>query len=150
MEEESYGMMAPKGQFGVDSLNALVKASNRLLPLFGQTPDYPSFSQDATEFPSEFVRVIGMFAEASSDAAEAGMIEPELVITLDGITDDTGVRMLAGKVNALAGNREFKRFLKEPQPEKPMAEGAEMEDGEIKGPSSENQMSEEDLFLSRM
>ena len=37
-EEMAFAEMAPRGRFSAKALNNLVKATNRLLPKFGQTP----------------------------------------------------------------------------------------------------------------
>ena len=63
-DEMMFAQMSPKGNFTSKALNNLVKATNRLLPLFGQTPDYPMFEGNLTEFPTEFVRVLTMFKGA--------------------------------------------------------------------------------------
>ena len=60
-EEVAFAQMAPRGRFSAKALNNLVKATNRLLPKFGQTPDYPAFEGNITEFPTDFVRVLAMF-----------------------------------------------------------------------------------------
>ena len=124
-EEMDFEEMAPKGRFTAKALNNLVKATNRLLPLFDQTPDYPSFDGDITEFPTEFVRVLAMFQGASEDAIEEGLVDDEYSIDFDGITGDANVQVLAGKVNKLATDKGFKRYLKS-MPSDESEEGEEM------------------------
>jgi len=141
-----FGEMAPKGRFTAKALNNLVKATNRLLPLFDQTPDYPSFDQNITEFPTDFVRVLAMFNGAVSGAIEENLIDEELDFDMSEITGDENVNMLAGKLNRLVNDRSFKKYLKGMSDDK----GESMEEEE---PESEQGMQEEDvdaLFMERM
>lgn len=147
VDEEMFSEVAPRGRFSSKSLNALVDAANKLLPIFDQTGDYPKFDTGTYEvFPTDFVRVLSMFSQASRDAVSEDVVSPELVISLDGITDDNDVQVLSGKISGLASSREFKKWLKEPVEEKvePIAE---------ERPEGTGAMSEEDvdsLFLERM
>lgn len=144
-DESMFGEMAPKGRFTAKALNNLVKATNRLLPLFDQTPDYPSFDQNITEFPTDFVRVLAMFNGAVSGAIEENLIDEELDFDMSEITGDENVNMLAGKLNRLVNDRSFKKYLKGMSDDK----GESMEEE----PESEQSMQEEDvdaLFMERM
>ena len=69
-DESMFGEMAPKGRFTSKALNNLVKATNRLLPLFDQTPDYPSFESDITEFPTDFLSNGFKLREGSESGAK--------------------------------------------------------------------------------
>lgn len=145
-DESMFGEMAPKGRFTAKALNNLVKATNRLLPLFDQTPDYPSFDQNITEFPTDFVRVLAMFNGAVSGAIEENLIDEELDFDMSEITSDENVNMLAGKLNRLVNDRSFKKYLKGMSDDK----GESMEEEE---PEPEQNMQEEDvdaLFMERM
>ena len=147
-DESMFGDMAPRGRFTVKALNNLVKATNRLLPLFDQTPDYPSFNEDITEFPTDFVRVLAMFEGAVNGAIEEGVLDEEMNFDMSEVTGDENVNMLAGKLNRLVNDRSFKKYLKD----MPQGEG---EDTEIEEPdmASNNKMEDEDvdaLFMERM
>jgi hypothetical protein len=145
-DESMFGEMAPKGRFTAKALNNLVKATNRLLPLFDQTPDYPAFDQDITEFPTDFVRVLAMFEGAVSGAIEEDLIDDELDFDMGDITGDENVNMLAGKLNRLVNDRSFKKYLK----------GMSDDQGEVtedEEPESEQGMEDKDvdaLFMERM
>lgn len=115
-EEGMYEEMAPKGKFTPRGLSPLVKAANALLPLFGQTPDYPNLNETITQLPNDLVRVLSMFVAAVDDAIAAEAIGPDMAIVLDGVTDDRALMLLAAKISTLAKDKEFKRFLKEPGP----------------------------------
>ena len=56
-DEMEFEALSPEGSFTSKSLNALVKATNKLLPAFGQTPDYPTFSEDISKFPTDFTQI---------------------------------------------------------------------------------------------
>jgi hypothetical protein len=116
-DEENYDAMAPKGKFTPRGLGPLVKETNKLLPLFGQTPDYPMIEEELTQLPTDFVRVLSMFVAAVDDAIEADVLSPEMALTFDGVTDDRSLMLMAGKLNQIGKSMEFKRFLKEPRPE---------------------------------
>lgn len=116
LDEQQFAESAPVGQFSKKSLNNLVKSTNKLLPAFGQSPDYPEFKEDATSLPTDFVRVLGMFASATISATEGDVISPELVVDIDIITDDHGLTLTAGKLDALSRDKSFKKWLKEPAP----------------------------------
>jgi len=113
-EEGMYEEMTPKGKFSPKGLMPLVKAANALLPLFGQTPDYPALNEPMTELPVDMTRVLSMFIAAVDDAMEADALGPDMALSLDGVVDDRGLMLLAAKIGALAKDKEFKRFLKEP------------------------------------
>ena len=127
-DEDMYAQMAPRGTFTSRGLDPVVRNTNKLLPLFGQDPSYPKIG-DTDVLPSDFVRVLSMFASAVDDAIEAGVLNPEMRIDMEGIMDDAGLMSLSGKIEMLAKDREFKRFLQEEkQEEEPMEEDiAEME-----------------------
>lgn len=147
-DEEMYASMAPKGDFHQKALNALVQASNRLLPAFGQSPDYPMFSSDVKELPTDFVRILSMFCDASDDAVEGEVVDPELKLSMDELMDDASLISVAGKINALAASKDFKKFLKEPYVK---AEGKEAEvksSGMEKREMSADQMDK--LFMEKM
>ena len=58
---------APRGQFSANTLNRLVDEVNKLLPKMDM-PLYPTFSEDITVFPPEFVDVMMGIASVASDA----------------------------------------------------------------------------------
>lgn len=150
-DEMMFDDMAPEGNYTPKALNNLVKATNRLLPLFDQTPDYPTFNEPLTKLPTDFVRVLMMFSGAIDDAIANDMIDEEMSFELQEITDDAMINMLAGKVNNLVNSKEFKRYLKEMPDEEGMEEeevvsaGESMMDGDA---PDEEQMDE--LFMERM
>lgn len=141
-DEDTYATMAPKGTFTSRGLDPLVKNTNKLLVLFGQDPSYPKI-MDTNVLPTDLVRVLAMFVAAVDDAIEAGILNPEMKIDLGSIRSDAELMSLSGKIEMLARDREFKKFLQEEQPE-------EMEPEEA--PEAE-MMTEEDadaMMMNRM
>jgi len=151
-EEGDFAEMAPKGRFSAKALNNLVKATNRLLPMFDQTPDYPMFEGDVTEFPTDFVRVLAMFQGAADDAIGQGIVDDEFGFDFDDITGDGNVQVLAGKINKLAADKGFKRYLQTMPSEEPEGEEMAMADDQTEdmeqGPMEEEDM--DALFMERM
>ena len=147
-EEMAFAEMAPRGRFSAKALNNLVKATNRLLPKFGQTPDYPSFEGDITEFPTDFVRVLAMFQGAKDDAVEQGIVDDEFAFEFEDISSDGNLMILAGKINKLASDKQYDRYLKSQPTDEPI-EGEEMVEDEI---TTEDMPPEEvdALFMERM
>lgn len=149
-EDEMYAGASPKGSFSGKSLNALVEATNRLLPLFGISEPYDKFGNEKLNaLPPEFVRVLTMFSKAIDDAVAEGILPEDATIDMSIITDDNGLQTLAGRVGMAAKNSGFKRFLlRKTEKSAPMEEEMDMEKE-----MSEDEMSEdktEDLFASRM
>jgi hypothetical protein len=139
---EMYEAMAPKGDFTSRGLNPLVKATNKMLPLFDQEPSYPLL--EATNvLPTDFVRILAMFTGAVDDAIAKEAVSPEMGLDFGEVRDDTGLLSLAGKIDMLSKDKSFKSFLKEPQEE--VEEEAEAED-ELPMSSEE----EDELLMSRM
>lgn len=145
-DESMFGQMAPKGRFTAKALNNLVKATNRMLPLFDQTPDYPSFENDITEFPTDFVRVLAMFEGAVSGAIEEDIIDEEMDFDMSDITADANVNMLAGKINRLVNDRSFKKYLKGMAND----EEADKDNDESETDEDTEDMDVEALFMERM
>lgn len=150
-DEAVFSEMAPKGSFTPKGLNSLVKSANKLLPAFGQTPDYPTFSDALNVLPTDFVRVLAMFKAAVDDAIAEGLLGEEMAIDLATVRDDLTLVSLAGKIDSLARNFAFKKFLKESPPEESRGTEAGEEAGmgeEEKGKMSEDEM--DGLFMSKM
>lgn len=122
-DEQAFADMAPEGKYTAENLNLLVAATNKLLPLFEQTPDYPTFEEsiDGT-LPTEFIRVLSMFLGAIDSAIEEDAIDPEMAYELEELIDDSSLLQLSGRLTSLANNRDFRQFLKNPPPEKEVEE----------------------------
>ena len=122
--DDMAGMAAPDGKYSVRSLNVLVDALNKLLPLFDATlPPIPMQSVDVVgKLPVEIIKAITMINQATKDAQI-----PDLAPSIDDMVDDRGIEMVAGKLILLAKNRDFSMFLKMKPKEAPEAEGTEVE-----------------------
>jgi len=144
-DKELFAEVSPKGRFSSKALNALVDASNKLLPVFDQSPDYPKFDAGTYEvWPEDFVRVISMFSEAAKDAATSDVVPVELSFSLEGVVDDQDLQVIAGKVQSLADSRDFRKWLKEPQEVEAPAPVSDEAGGDVP------EQDIEDLFLSRV
>lgn len=156
-DEQMYADMAPQSgtvPFSRKALNNLVKATNRLLPLFGQDPNYPEFAEDITVFPTDFVRVLAMFQGATNEAVANEVLDAEMDWSMDTITDDQSINALAGKLTSLAQSKPFKQFLKEQPQEMEEAPTEETvpEEQEYTEKKPEDMSDEEmnNLFAGRM
>ena len=139
--------MSPKGNFTSRGLAPLVKVTNKMLPLFDQTGDYPMV-EDTKQLPTDFTRILAMFKSAVDDAIEKEVVMPEMAIQLDNVRDDSALMALAGKLDMLSKDKAFKQFLKEPMEEEE-SEGQSygQEGAEEIGMSPEE---EDDMLMSRM
>jgi len=125
-EDEMYASASPKGKFSGKAANALVEATNRLLPLFGIEDKYDRFGGGTmTSLPPEFMRILTMFSKAISDAIGEGVLPEDATVDLTVITDDSGLQGLAGRLGMAAKAPGFKRFLLKKTKETPEADEAE-------------------------
>lgn len=152
-EDEMYAATAPKGRFSGKAANALVDATNRLLPMFGVEEKYDRFGGGTmTTLPPEFVRLLTMFSKAISDAVEMGALPEDAIIDLSIVTDDSGLQSLAGRIGMAAKSPAFKRFLSQKTMETGKREMAEGEYEEEEDMGSEEMGSDDldKLMMSRM
>ena len=103
MMQQMQQQITPQGKFSQNALNRLVKELNVVLELFGQS--YPEFEEDITIFPEEFVSSLTMVKSAADDAGV------DFEITLEEISDDRDLAMVAGQLRKLGKDKTFKRFL---------------------------------------
>jgi hypothetical protein len=122
-----------RGMFSETSMNALVDATNAALEASGFEGDYPEFTSDVTEFPSEFIRVLAMLADAAEEAGAA------VDLSMGGIEDDRDVAMLASQVKQLASDERFRSM---------MTAAPEVEESATVSPGG--QVDEETLMMERM
>ena len=149
LEDDMYEAEGPKGRFSKKAMNALIKTINDMARLFGLEDKFPPIPADATAFPPDIVRIISMFQQAVSDAVEADILPEDAMVEIEGITDDSGVQVLAGKLQMAAKDKKFHKFLKKPQPKVEI----EIEMGEEEEGMEPEEMSESDMdkmFMSRM
>lgn len=137
-DEAVFAELAPQGPFTKKAVNALVKSTNELLPLFGQEPTYPDFEGDVEGLPTDFVRVLAMFQGAVNAAVDAEMVDEEFDFMLEDLTDDRALLMLAGKLKNLSKQRDFKTFLKNPPMEEMDEEEAMVVDNEMNEPAPQD------------
>lgn len=130
LDEETYASLAPRGKFSAKALRMLVKATNALLPRFGQEASYElpadflklANGRDLVALPTDFARILVMFQAAANDAmTEEVLSDPGSVPNLD-VADDRGLLSLTTAITMLAKSKDFHKFLKEPKPEGQEAE----------------------------
>ena len=140
---------APTGPFKPKAVNAMVKAMNRVLPLFGLDPDARETTEARVDaLPVELVRHLDMISAAANDAVAAEAIDAELAFSLSDITDDTSLQVVSGKLDKLSKDKDFKTFLKEAEAQ-PEAE-AEVTEVEVEETPDGDEVGAEDLFMERM
>ena len=97
----------PVGDFSASAINLLIGKVNDTLKLFGdQATEVPEVSGDTNEFPTELTKAIAMVEKAAIDS---GAFED--IVGLDGVQSDQDVKRLAGEMDAIGKNSNFKTFL---------------------------------------
>jgi hypothetical protein len=120
-DEQMIMELAPVGDFSKSSVDRLVKAVNKMVPLFGGDPVVAP-DGDLQQFPEDLTRYLAMILTATEAAVQADIIDPELLVSLDDLQDDRGITMLTARLEMLLKNREFKRFLQTPMEEEVVVE----------------------------
>ena len=96
------------GDFSLDRINKLVDAMNRVNKVF-QAPPYPSFETAPEIFPPEFIANLEMVQAA---VQSSGLDDYDF--DLRNVVDDEDLKMLAGKMDAMATDKSFRAFLNKP------------------------------------
>ena len=146
----------PMGEFSSGALNVLIGKVNETLKLFGpDAQEIPLVDEATEEFPTELTKAISMIERAAIDS---GVSDEDM--GLGELQSDGDVKMLAGKIAALAKNQSFKTFLKSQSTDANAAlivgmqvEPAGSMDQTPPAPAGPPEMSEEEmmkLFNSRM
>ena len=144
-EQMEYETMSPTGQFSKGAMNSLVSAFNKVGALF-ELDNYSNFTEDQTQFPGDFTRQLTMISGAVDDAIKNEVLTPDMAISLDGVTSDKDLAMLAGKLNMIAKSKDFRKFLAE-APEEEVSGTNEMETEQTMEPSEKDL---DQLMMSRM
>ena len=150
LDEQENEEMQVTGEYSERMLNKTVDALNQVLKIF-RAPEYPSFESGSEILPPEFVKQLTMVSIAAQDA----MIDDKQIDPMPRTDDD--LKLLAGKLSALAMDKAFKAFLNKPQgmgdyQDEMSVPTTEMSGGDT-NVSSTNTVPEEDanaLFMSRM
>lgn len=114
-QDEMFGPIAPVAVklFTKGALNQLVKSFNDLAPAYGLLEKYPDFTADAKTLPVDFVKLLSMVGASTREAAAADVLDESEIVSLGGITKDSGLLMLASRMDSLKKDTEFKRWLTE-------------------------------------
>ena len=97
----------PEGEFSASALNVLIDKVNEALKLFGDDAQEIAQAESDGEFPTELTKAISMLERAAIDS---GVSDDDM--GLGELQSDGDIKMLAGKIAALAKNQNFKTFLK--------------------------------------
>jgi len=141
-QEEEYESLSPSGEFSKSAMNGMIKEYNKVMPVFG-LDKYENVAEDMQVFPADLTRGFAMISSATQDALEADAIDSELLITLDGVSDDRDLLVLSGKLGLLAKSKDFKRYLRESPAE-------EEEEVSVEDTMQEPVADLDALFASRM
>lgn len=144
-DEAVVASLAPVGVFTSRGLDPLVKATNMILPLFGQDATYPKIP-DTKKLPVDFTRLLIMFSTAVQDAIEADVLADEMEVDYSWLSNDTSLLTLAGKLQMLSKDKGFKKFLLEPPPEQKQ----EQEDTTVEEPKGMTTEDEDALLMTRL
>jgi formaldehyde-activating enzyme involved in methanogenesis len=63
-----------------------------------------------------------MIAQAVADAIDEGVVDEEMMIDLSDVASDRDIARLAGRLDSLSRDKDFRRFLKEGPSEKEVSE----------------------------
>jgi hypothetical protein len=105
--EDAMAAGNPEGKFSDSALNVLIDKVNDALKLFGEDAQEIPKVEEGGEFPTELTKAISMIERAAIDS---GVSDDDM--GLGELQSDGDVKMLAGKIAALAKNQNFKTFLK--------------------------------------
>ena len=148
-------MASPMGDFSKKGLNALVGSYNAIAEMFGQSPDYPMFSEGAEVLPEDFVAALMMVEAAVTEAVAAGVLSEEMGFSLSEVADDGGLKVLAGKIASITKSQPFIAFMREggmgmeeevPEGMHRMPDGSLMSNEEMEAPAEDVDA----LFASRV
>jgi len=147
-EEAAFDQMmtafAPEGEYSEQALGTITQSLNEVLKLFGPMAE-PVVAEPAEGFlPTNITAAVSMISLA---AKEAGM--EEFAIDPTTLTNDRALIEAAGKLNALASNRDFAMFLRS-NPQSVGVEVAPQEVAPAAPPVQAEQVDIDALFASRM
>ena len=143
MTEDGYAQAAPSGKYSIRALNTLVDSLNRVLPLFS-VPLYEKFTEVPESLPGEFVKLLSMVADAAEES-ESDTFE------VSGLTSDSLLMLASGVLRGLEQDKDFKRFLAQPEAKGEAKEMDVMEKPVAKAqPKASSPKDDMDLFASRM
>lgn len=118
VENEEEGLlsdMAPKGEWSPEAMNSFLSSLNKVAALFS-LPATPEVKAEVTVLPTPVVKVLLMVKSAVDDAIKEEVVSPDLAFDISQVTNDNTLGLLAGKLDLLHRDGNFKRFLKEKPP----------------------------------
>lgn len=140
---------APRGKFSKEALAVFMQSLNSVLALFNAEPLDMIDGGLEGPIPPPIYKSLMMINAALQDSGMGGL-------DLASLTDDKGLKMLAGKLNALLKDKSFLAFINKPQQGREMEVVEESPEGDmammestIRGPTKPD-IDEEQLMMSRM
>ena len=144
-ENELLAETAPTGKFSATSMSRLMRAAEAFAEV-AQGVDVQLGEPEATTdklgnesvaFPPQLVRVLSMAEQMVEDAIAANVLAPEMALSMDGVSSDTQLAMLAGRLEEAARDRGFLRWLQEPPDEPEVQEEAPVEEAPVEDENPE-------------
>ena len=154
-DEQFMEGIALQGNFTDKGMNALVEAIEAALPTLGLSGEDAAVGDALAEDGSvteELTRSLGMVVDPINDAIEAGILDADLTIELEGVDEDRDLTMVASRIRMAFSDKDFKRWLKESTDEEVLEDevvGDEVAAVDI----AEGEMSDEEVdgfFMSRL
>ena len=139
---EAQGMQVamPQGMYSATALNALVDSVNEIMVMLGEQQPYPTFTEDQTSLPPDFVNMIMAIMSIAQDA------QMPIEMALEEVVSDTEIARLVALLNRLANDAAFQEYLAGATEPAMMEEETVVEET----PEGEVAVSDEELFASRM
>lgn len=154
-DEQFMEGIALQGSFTDKGMSALVDAIEAALPSMGLSGEDATvgdaLAEDGT-VTEELTRALGMVVDPINDAIEAGILDADLTIDLEGVDEDRDLTMVASRIRMAYSDKEFKRWLKESTDEEVLEEEVIGEDAATVD-LAEGEMSDEEVdgfFMSRL
>ncbi|MBM74815.1 MAG: hypothetical protein CMK59_05405 [Proteobacteria bacterium] len=141
IEAQGMQIAMPTGQYSSRALNSLVETVNEIMSMIGEQENYPSFTEDQTALPQDFVNMIMAIMTIAEDA------QVPVDIELQDIVSDREIARLVALLKRLSKDSSFQQYL-EAQESPPMMEEAAAVEALPEG--GEMTVSDDELFASRM
>jgi hypothetical protein len=124
MDSMDPGMMMAQAEAegAIGDLRDMEEAEFEAVSKMFDMETYPDFSEGVEVFPSRFVRELMMIAQAVADAIDEGVVDEEMMIDLSDVASDRDLARLAGRLDSLSRDKDFRRFLKEGPSEQEVSE----------------------------
>lgn len=134
-DDMMYEKTAPQGQFTLGAMNQLMESAEGFANAAGMDIQLgrlgkadvstTALGKESVQMPPSLMRILQMAKKMLEDAVDANVVDPDRAFTFDGVNSDTGLRMLATKLDLAQEDRGFRRWLSEAPEETPDEEAGE-------------------------